>query len=98
MSAAPVGVDQYGEDPSVSAMQDHVAALLGKDAAPWLPSGTMAYQARPAAGSCAAAARRAPIAFALKFGRIDRRRGNADCRHRAADNGTNDRTKRWRRR
>ena len=44
MAAAPVGDDQYGEDPTVNALQERVAALLGKEAALWLPSGTMANQ------------------------------------------------------
>ncbi len=44
MAAAPVGDDQYGEDPSVNALQEEVAALLGHEAALWLPSGTMANQ------------------------------------------------------
>jgi len=41
---APVGDDQYGEDPSVNALQERVAALLGKDAALFVPTGTMANQ------------------------------------------------------
>jgi len=44
MAAAPVGDDQYGEDPTVNALQERVAAMLGKDAAIFLPSGTMANQ------------------------------------------------------
>ena len=44
MAAAPVGDDQYGEDPTTNALQAHCAALLGKAAALWLPSGTMANQ------------------------------------------------------
>lgn len=44
MAAAPVGDDQYGEDPTVNALQDRVASLLGKEAAIFLPSGTMANQ------------------------------------------------------
>jgi threonine aldolase len=44
MAAAVVGDDQYGEDPTVNALQQRVAALLGKEAALWLPSGTMANQ------------------------------------------------------
>lgn len=44
IAAAPVGDDQYGEDPTINALQDRVAALLGKEAALWLPSGTMANQ------------------------------------------------------
>ena len=44
MAAAPVGDDQYGEDPTSNLLQETVAALLGKEAALWLPSGTMANQ------------------------------------------------------
>src|SRR5208282_5339965 len=44
IAAAPVGDDQYGEDPTVNALQERVAALLGKEAAIFLPSGTMANQ------------------------------------------------------
>ena len=44
MAAAPVGDDQYGEDPSVNRLQDKVAGLLGKEAALFVPSGTMANQ------------------------------------------------------
>ncbi len=44
MAAAPVGDDQFGEDPTVNELQARIAALLGKDAALWLPSGTMANQ------------------------------------------------------
>src|SRR4249920_1060908 len=44
MAAAPVGDDQFGEDPTVNALQQRVAGLLGKEAALWLPSGTMANQ------------------------------------------------------
>jgi len=44
MARAPVGDDQYGEDPSVNALQERISALLGKEAAIFLPSGTMANQ------------------------------------------------------
>jgi threonine aldolase len=44
MAAAPVGDDQFGEDPTVNDLQDRIATLLGKEAALWLPSGTMANQ------------------------------------------------------
>lgn len=44
MAAAPVGDDQYGEDPTTNALQERCAALLGKEAALWVPSGTMANQ------------------------------------------------------
>jgi threonine aldolase len=44
MAAAPVGDDQYGEDPSTNRLQARMAELLGKEAALWLPTGTMANQ------------------------------------------------------
>ena len=44
VAAAPVGDDQYGEDPTTNRLQEMVAALLGKEAALFLPSGTMANQ------------------------------------------------------
>jgi threonine aldolase len=44
MAAATVGDDQYGEDPSVNLLQERIAALLGKEAALFVPSGTMANQ------------------------------------------------------
>ncbi|MFN3240323.1 MAG: threonine aldolase family protein [Planctomycetota bacterium] len=44
MAAAEVGDDVWGEDPTVTALERHVAALLGKEAALFLPSGTMANQ------------------------------------------------------
>ena len=44
MAAAPVGDDQYGEDPSVNRLQERIADLLGKEAALFVPSGTMANQ------------------------------------------------------
>jgi threonine aldolase len=44
MAEAPVGDDQYGEDPTVIALQARAAELLGKPAALFLPSGTMANQ------------------------------------------------------
>jgi threonine aldolase len=44
MARAEVGDDVYGEDPSVNLLQERVAALLGKEAALFVPSGTMANQ------------------------------------------------------
>ena len=44
MAQAPVGDDQFGEDPSVNLLQERVAALLGKEAALWAPTGHMANQ------------------------------------------------------
>ena len=42
IAAAPVGDDQFGEDPTVNLLQERIASLLGKEAALWLPTGTMA--------------------------------------------------------
>ena len=44
MAAAEVGDDQYGEDPTTNRLQARMAELLGKEAALWLPTGTMANQ------------------------------------------------------
>jgi threonine aldolase len=44
MAEAPVGDDQYGEDPSVNRLQQRIAELLGKEAGVFVPSGTMANQ------------------------------------------------------
>jgi threonine aldolase len=44
MAAAPVGDDQYGEDPTTNELQARMADLLRKESALWLPSGTMANQ------------------------------------------------------
>ncbi|CAD5373813.1 L-allo-threonine aldolase [Rubrivivax sp. A210] len=44
IAAAAVGDEQYGEDPSTNELQARCAELLGKEAALWLPSGTMANQ------------------------------------------------------
>ena len=44
MARAPVGDMQYGDDPSLNALEQRVAGMLGKEAALWLPSGTMANQ------------------------------------------------------
>ena len=44
MAAAPVGDDVYGEDPSVNALQERVADLLGKEASLFVPTGSMSNQ------------------------------------------------------
>ncbi len=44
MAAAEVGDDVYGEDPSVNALEEQVAALFGHEAAVFVPSGTMGNQ------------------------------------------------------
>ncbi|MDP2004560.1 MAG: low-specificity L-threonine aldolase [Rubrivivax sp.] len=40
MAAAEVGDDVFGDDPSVNALQERIAAMLGKDAALFTPTGT----------------------------------------------------------
>jgi len=42
MAAADVGDDVYGEDPTVNVLQRRAADILGKEAALFVPSGTMA--------------------------------------------------------
>ncbi len=44
MAQAEVGDDVFGEDPTVNRLQDVAARLLGKDAALFVPSGTMGNQ------------------------------------------------------
>jgi threonine aldolase len=44
MYEAEVGDDVYGEDPTVDKLQRYTAELLGKEAALFVPSGTMANQ------------------------------------------------------
>jgi len=44
MAEAEVGDDVYGEDPTVNALQDAFAELVGKPAALFVPSGTMGNQ------------------------------------------------------
>jgi threonine aldolase len=44
MADAEVGNDAYGEDPTVNELQEEFASRVGKDAALYVPSGTMANQ------------------------------------------------------
>jgi threonine aldolase len=44
MARAEVGDDVFGDDPSVNLLQERAAALMGKEAALFVPSGTMANQ------------------------------------------------------
>ena len=44
MAEAEVGDDVYREDPTINRLQERVAALLGKQAALFVPSGVMANQ------------------------------------------------------
>jgi threonine aldolase len=41
MATAPLGDDVFGDDPTVNALEEVAAARLGKEAAVFLPSGTM---------------------------------------------------------
>lgn len=40
MAAAEVGDDVFGDDPSVNALQERIASMLGKEAALFVPTGT----------------------------------------------------------
>jgi threonine aldolase len=44
MAAAEVGDDVFGDDPTVIALEERTAEVLGKEAAVFVPSGTMANQ------------------------------------------------------
>ncbi len=44
MTKAKVGDDVFGDDPTINLLQDRVAQLLGKQAALFVPSGTMSNQ------------------------------------------------------
>lgn len=44
MASAEVGDDVYGEDPTVNKLQEKIAELLCKEAALFVPSGTMGNQ------------------------------------------------------
>jgi threonine aldolase len=44
MASAVVGDDGYGEDPTVNALEERYASMVGKDAAVFVPSGVMANQ------------------------------------------------------
>jgi threonine aldolase len=40
MFSAPLGDDVFGDDPSVNALQERIASMLGKEAALFMPTGT----------------------------------------------------------
>jgi len=44
IAAAELGDDVFGDDPTVNRLQDRIAALLGKEAALFVPSGSMSNQ------------------------------------------------------
>ena len=92
MAEAEVGDDEYGEDPTVARLQEEFAARLGKAAALYVPSGTMANQialrlhTRP--GDAVVAGRSqhivvyeegaGPINAGVTFLTVDDRRGTLD--------------------
>ncbi len=66
MSEAEVGDDVFGEDPTVNALEERAAALLGKDAALFVTSGTMGnlvsqYAHVPRGGEIVAAVNSHPV-------------------------------------
>jgi threonine aldolase len=44
IAQAPVGDDVYGDDPTVNALEERVAALFGKEAGLFTPTGSLANQ------------------------------------------------------
>jgi threonine aldolase len=44
MASAEVGDDRFGDDPTVNRLQDRAAELTGKEAAVYLPTGTLCSQ------------------------------------------------------
>ncbi|HLF66657.1 MAG TPA: aminotransferase class I/II-fold pyridoxal phosphate-dependent enzyme, partial [Gammaproteobacteria bacterium] len=44
MMSAPVGDDVFGEDPTIKALEEKAAAMFGKEAGIFCPSGTMTNQ------------------------------------------------------
>jgi len=44
MAAAEVGDDRFGDDPTLNRLQDRAAELTGKQAAIYLPTGTLCTQ------------------------------------------------------
>jgi threonine aldolase len=44
MAQAPVGDDVYGDDPTVNSLEERVAALFGKEAGVFTPTGSLANQ------------------------------------------------------
>ncbi len=44
MAAAEVGDDVYGEDPTINLLENRAAAIFGREAALFVPTGTMGNQ------------------------------------------------------
>ena len=63
MFAAPLGDDVYGDDPSVNALQERVADMLGFEAALFMPTGTICaacWRIASAATNTSSASQRTP--------------------------------------
>ena len=58
MAEADVGDDVFGEDPCVNRLQEETAQLLGKEAALYVPSGSMAHRR---SRSCGVVRNRRPV-------------------------------------
>jgi len=87
MAEAVVGDDDYGEDPTVRALEEAFAARVGKPAALFVPSGTMANQIAfrvLATASTAVVAGRRQHVVAYEFGAASR---NAGVQFHAVDDG-----------
>ena len=80
MAEAVVGDDDYGEDPTVRALEEAFAARLGKPAAVFVPSGTMAnqiaFRVLAAAGTAVVAGRRQHV-VSYEYGAAARNSGGA---------------------
>jgi threonine aldolase len=44
IASAPVGDDVYGDDPTVNSLEERVAAMFGKEAGVFTPTGSLANQ------------------------------------------------------
>jgi threonine aldolase len=87
MADAVVGDDDYGEDPTVRALEEAFAARLGKPAAVFVPSGTMAnqlaFRVLAQAGTAVVAGRRQHV-VAYEYGAAAR---NSSVQFHAVDDG-----------
>jgi threonine aldolase len=82
MAGAEVGDDDYGEDPTVRALEEAFAGRLGKPAAVFVPSGTMAnqiaFRVLTSAGTSVVAGRRQHV-VAYEYGAAARNSGVQFC-------------------
>ena len=73
MAAAEVGDDVFGEDPTVNRLQERLAALLGKEAALFLPGGARGPAARTSASCTCCAHRSSMCRWPISGGPVSRR-------------------------